>query len=81
MNKYLENKWVQLALYIMITIIMALIIVPSLDFIHSLLTNNRFIYSAHEHIQRPSELGLVLGIVFWSVEKYIKRNIKKRNDK
>ena len=77
MNKPIENKWVQLLLYIVITIIMGLIIFPLLDFIYSLITNNTFVYSIHEHIQRPAEYGFIFGIVMWVVQN----GLKKKNNK
>ena len=77
MKKTLENKGVQLVLYIIITIIMGLIIFPLLDFIYCLINNNSFVYSVHEHIQRPIEMGVILGIVFYIVQN----GIKKKNDK
>ena len=73
MKKYLENEWIQLILYIVVTIIMALIIFPVLDFLYSLITNNPFMYSIHEHIQRPIEFGIILGIISWVVQKEIKK--------
>ena len=79
MKKSIESKWVQLALYIIITIIMVLILVPLLDNVYALITRSPFVYSVHEHIQRPTELGLVLGIVFWAVQNGIKK--MKRNKK
>ena len=77
MNKTVENKWIQLVFYIIITIVMALIIFPLLDFIYSLINKSTFIYSVHEHIGKPVEFGLILGIVSWVVNN----GIKKKNDK
>ena len=73
MNKTIENKWVQLSLYIIITIIMSLIIFPLLDWIYSLISNNTFVYSVHEHIQRPAEVGFLLGLVSWVVQNGLKK--------
>ena len=77
MNKNIENKWIQLILYVIITIIMSIIIFPFFDYIYSLLSNNSFVYSIHEHIQKPIETGLILGIVSWVVSNNI--NKKKSN--
>lgn len=77
MKKLTDNKCVQLAIYIIITIIMALIIFPLFDIIYSVLTKSQFVYSVHEHIQRPAEMGLILGIVSWAVQNYMKKRSSK----
>ena len=68
MSKKIENKWAQLGIYIAITIIVGFILFPLLDYIYCAITKSTFVYSIHEHIQRPIELGSILGLISWAVQ-------------
>ena len=45
MDKISENKWIQLLVTIIITIIVAALVFPLLNYIYSLITHNLFVYS------------------------------------
>ena len=62
MKKFLENKWVQLILYIIVAAIMAMIVFPLLDYIWALINKNTFVYSFNNHIRDPIIFGVLLGI-------------------
>ena len=54
--------------------IFGMILYPLFDLIYcKFITNNVFVYSVNEHIIKPITFGIILGIVFWIIDRKSKR--------
>ena len=75
--KKIESTSVEYLLIMIILIAaMGMILWPLLDlFIAKVITHSEFVYSLAEHVIEPIVFGVILGLVFWSLEK---KKIKKK---
>ena len=68
-----------LIIQILASIVAALIIFPLVDFIScKIFQNAEFVYTVNDYIIEPIIIGIVLGLVFWALDR---RSIKKPNHK
>ena len=50
--------------------IFGMILYPLFDIIIcKFITNSKFVYSVNEHIIKPFIFGIIMGIVFWVIDK------------
>ena len=71
-----KGSILSLVIHIVSTIIAGMVIFPLLDFLIDLVfTHNRFIYSFQSYIIDPIVFGLLLGLVFWVLER---KSVKKK---
>lgn len=76
MNDTTKNKWLQLVLYVIGTVIVMIILFPLFDFICSLITSKQFVYSTYSHIQEPAIFGIIFGVLDWLMARRLEKKNK-----